>query len=588
MNWHSIYPVALVVATILGLGGIAQYPCCAEEPIVVVPHPEAGKYSLKHDPDRPFIAAYGGIGLRKMTNGRWTGYGEISKYDVDQLVRRCQENGIRRIHPPMVEALYPDGSNAIDLTHTTEILRYFFEAAHDHDIEVFADLPVFAYFEAADKDFASKHPDMHTRSDSGEQDPHMLSAAHSEVRRYKRTMLMNYVRDFPVDGLQLDFIRYPYYSMDLREGFGRHGYDAPTLARFRKEHALAEDYMPAKDDLRWVQCKAENVSQFIRELRADLDASGITLPIGVYNSGTYGLADSLRTVHQDWRAWEKEGLVDEHHPMILMAGGMTTLTRAMQTLLKVKNEHSRVFGPIFLAEGFDPDKNDVPTPELVRDAARRLIKAGCDGLWFCRLAEIEQYNLWPVVNEISQWSLEEIRSESFDPYSENLLINPDFSSGLTGWHISQPEYKQNDQANPHSTGNGLVFSLRETSPQSLSQTVRFRSSPQYAVDSLQFRYSFSVPDNAQFVNDILFEGHLHYANGEEEDVTHAIKTKTGTTKGKIDLKARTNFAELFLEKFELKLTIPPGVSSLTVNELYLQRDPLLWAHSKEDHVTTKK
>ncbi|MDC0935292.1 family 10 glycosylhydrolase [Pirellulales bacterium] len=591
MNWPNWKSAAL------SIGCSAQFfisqlsPSLGNEPIVVTPHPQAGKLKLQHNPDRPLLAAYGGIGLRQTAAGLWTGYGRVTSDDVDYLLRRCQQNGLRRIHPSLLEALFPGGDAANHVAELNAIVHHFFSEARAHGIEVFADLPVFGYFETADRQLAESHPHCFTRSVSGELDTHMLSAAYRDVRRYKRSILMGFVRDFPVAGLQLDFIRYPYYTMDLRQGFGRHGYDPPALAAFRSRHGLDDDYEPQPDDPRWIQLKAEMVSQFIRELRGDLEASGISLPIGVYNSGTYGLADSLQTVHQDWRGWEAEALVDEHHPMVLMSAGMTTLTRAMQTLLDVKNEHSRVFGPIFLAEGFNPENSDVPTADMVRDAARRLIKIGCDGLWFCRPAEIEQYDLWPVVREISQWSIDEIRSESFDPYAENLLKNADFSNGTKNWQVAQQPNGRMAPARCKATGSGLEFTLSEASDQTLSQTVTFRLLRQYPVDSLLFRSRISIPRDAKLHNEIQLEGRLRYANGEEETVQRPIKTgpiktgpiKTGleTTTDAVVVKARTDFSGLVLQKFELTLKIPRGIGTLCIGELELQRDPLLWNNVKD-------
>lgn len=44
-----------------------------------------------------------------------------------------------------------------------------------------------------------------------------------------------------------------------------------------------------------------------------------------------------------------------------------------------------------------------------------MIKVGCDGIWFCTDCQLEENGLWPVVKQISEFSLKEIRAERPDP-----------------------------------------------------------------------------------------------------------------------------------------------------------------------------
>lgn len=393
---------------------------CALGNSPVKPHPDLGKFKLQHDPDKPLLSFYGGIGLWKLPDGRWTGYGVTSREQVGCLIQRCADNGIKRIYGSFQEEQYPSKLTPSLADGETDYIALLIELAHQNNIEVYADQPIFAYVEAKNAEFVKQNPHVFTRSFNDEADTHMLSAAYPEVRKLKRDSFLEWVANYPIDGLQLDFIRFPYYTYDMRDGFGKHGYDAPLLSAFRTLYGYDESYRPAIDDPRWVRMRQEMVTQFIRELRADLRAANVNLPIGVYNSVTFGRLDSSRTVLQDWETWEREALVDQHSPMILMSAGMSNLILATQSLMAVQNDASEVIGPIFLAEGFQ-QRGEKPPADMVRDAARRLIKAGCNSLWFCRASEIEEFDLWPVVKEISQWSISQIRAENFDPAFENLL-----------------------------------------------------------------------------------------------------------------------------------------------------------------------
>lgn len=382
-----------------------------DAPIRFRPHPGAGRLGLKRDPDRPILAYYGGVGLRRTDDGRWEGYGQTSERDVELLVERLREHGITRAYASFQEEEYPSAVAPPPPAGTPDYVATFCKRAHDAGIEVYGDIACFANFVSKCRDFTAANPQAFTRDADDRPDEHMLSPAYPEVRRFKRRLLAEYVQNYPVDGLALDFIRYPFYTGDFATGFGRHGYDRPALESFAATHGLPADYRPAVDDRRWILHKSGYVNRFIREVRADLAAAGITLPIAAFNSGRFGSDDALRTVHQDWRAWEAQRLIDEHAPMFLMSLGLDVLDAAIADLLALKNPagRSRVMGPIFLSEGFDESRSERPTPEMVLEAARRQIRLGCDGLWFCRPVEIERFGLWPAVRQISRWSLREIR-----------------------------------------------------------------------------------------------------------------------------------------------------------------------------------
>lgn len=568
---RSITAVAAFPLFLFGLRSVE-----ASEAVVVSPHPGAGKFVLQQNSDRPLLAAYGGIGLKQQPDGSWTGYGEQTEQDVDYLIRRCQQHGLRRLHPSILEALYPVVGRSEPTPESYQLVEYLFSEAHANGIEVFADMPAFAYFVAADEQFAKAHPYCFTRSHSGELDTHMLSAAYPEVRKYRRSMFLDLVERFPVDGLHLDFIRFPYYQKDLREGFGKHGYDAPALAAFRQHYGLGNDFVPEPDDERWVRWKASLVSLFIQELRADLAASGVELPIAVYNSVTYSRADSLRTVHQNWEVWETERLVDEHHPMILMSAGATHLTRTTQSLLDIqqKGSKSRVFGPIFLAEGFDVAGGDRPTPDKVRDAARRLIKMGCDSLWFCRVAEIEEFGLWPVVEEISNWSLSEIRKEEFDPYHENIAADPDFSAGNNHWkYVGQSADGTAIQPIP----GGLSITLSDSATRGVEQTIAFRPIKHLPVHSLRFATRIAVSPDCVLDGKIELKGTLRYANGRETHWRKPVVLAGSTGSISHVVEVDTDFEELVLESATFALDLPRGKGTLHVDEVVVERDPLFWS-----------
>jgi hypothetical protein len=521
-------------------------------PVDVVPNPGAGKFHPKRDPDKPLLAFYGGVGLHKLPDGRWSGYAQTSPKDVEYLIQRCKENGMSRIYASFSEEEYPSHITPSPPEGSPDYIALCIKLAHENGIEVYADISTFGYFASKDGAFLKAHPDYLTRNRAGELDPHQttFSAAWPLVRQYKQAIIMEWVHNYPIDGIQLDHIRYPFYTHNLLGGFCQFGYDAPSLEKFRKHFGYDDSYTPAPNDPRWIKVRADTVTQFLRELQADLKRSGVKLPVGVYNSGTYGRRDSYHDVLQDWQQWEDEGLVNQHSPMFLMTAGMTTLTHAVQSIMDIKRPDSEVLGPIFLAEGFDTAHGDVPTPDMVRDAARRLIKMGCNSLWFCRASEIEEYHLWPVVKEISQWSISEIRKEKLDPFFENYL-----SDG------------------PLHTDAEMKLSPDQTTR--ASQTASFRPISYMAVNSLLCRMDLDL-SQAHFEGTPLLQMKLHYKNGVTESLTYAPDAQAAKeARMQWVVPVKTDFADLALDHATLTLQVPKGSGVVKIKKAELLRDPLL-------------
>lgn len=509
-------------------------------------HPELGKFQLQHDPDKPLLGFYGGIGLRQMPDGTWNGYGQTSEKDVEYLIKRCRENGIKRIYGSFQEEDYPSTITPPANPATPDYIALCIRLAHENNIEVYADQPIFAYVLAKNTEFVKKNPHVFTKSVSGESDTHMLSAAWPEVRKLKRDIFMEWLQNYPVDGIQLDFIRYPYYTKDLRQGYGKHGYDEPLLKAFRSLYGYDDDYRPEPNDPRFLKLKRETVTQFIRELREDMKKAGVDLPVGVYNSMAYGFADSSRTVTQDWETWEREGLITEHSPMILMSVGMNNMIRAHQSVMAYTRPESEVIGSIFLAEGFDPANGDIPTPELVRDAARRLIKAGCNSLWFCRASEIEQFGLWPVVKEISNWSIKEIRAQDFDPAYENLV---------EGWSISH--------------------TLRPDKPATVSKDLKFRGLAHLPLYSLTFAATLMPVEN-NVASPVELNVVVTFVDGTTETFTRNLgKFGEVETRVAAEIVIETDFAKRVPVKAAVGIVLPPGLGDVEVKDIEIQRDLLI-------------
>ncbi|MEZ6193671.1 MAG: hypothetical protein R3C45_20705 [Phycisphaerales bacterium] len=136
------------------------------------PHQGVGAFRMEHDPDRPVLAYYGGIGLQLDEDGEWTDYGIASKEAVDYLIKRCADNGMKRICANIMFQWTPSkllGPIPIKPVpdDAESLYGYAIEQAHEHNIEVYIDIPVFGR-RTRDTAFAEANPDIYTKSFTGE------------------------------------------------------------------------------------------------------------------------------------------------------------------------------------------------------------------------------------------------------------------------------------------------------------------------------------------------------------------------------------------------------------------------------------
>lgn len=138
-----------------------------------------------------------------------------------------------------------------------------------------------------------------------------LDAGIPAAAEYMTQAVLSIVRNYPVDGVQLDRIRYP--DGDVW------GYDPKTLARYRAE--TGRTGTPAPSDPVWAAWKRQQVTNLVRRitleskaLRPDLWVSAATITYqtapragdltGFRRTRTYG------DVLQDWPEWMRAGLID--------------------------------------------------------------------------------------------------------------------------------------------------------------------------------------------------------------------------------------------------------------------------------------
>jgi len=148
------------------------------------------------------------------------------------------------------------------------------------------------------------------------EDTYSLDPGHPGAAQYIVDVTLNLVRNYAVDGIHLDRIRY---------AGAQFGYNPISLARYaasrRNTDAAAT---PAPNDLAWQGWRRDQVTHLMRQiyletvaLKPEVVVTAATIPWGAGPTSEIAwLRGSAMTgVFQDWRGWLREGILDMAIPM---------------------------------------------------------------------------------------------------------------------------------------------------------------------------------------------------------------------------------------------------------------------------------
>ncbi|HEV2764611.1 MAG TPA: family 10 glycosylhydrolase, partial [Pyrinomonadaceae bacterium] len=151
---------------------------------------------------------------------------------------------------------------------------------------------------------------------------------HPEAADYTVRVLKHLVANYDIDGLHLDRIRYPEFSVAAGQpaqtpANGTNiGYNPTSVARFNARHNRTGN--PATNDALWSQWRRDQVSNVVRRVYLEslaikpnlkVSAALIAFGGGPTTEAAWNSAEAYWRVYQDWRAWTEEGILDIAMPM---------------------------------------------------------------------------------------------------------------------------------------------------------------------------------------------------------------------------------------------------------------------------------
>jgi uncharacterized lipoprotein YddW (UPF0748 family) len=150
---------------------------------------------------------------------------------------------------------------------------------------------------------------------------YFLDPGHPLAAQYLADVYLNVVRNYAIDGIHFDYIRYPEARNPVPRGAAV-GYNPTSLERYRR--ITGRKGTPAPHDELWMAWRRQQITQLVRKIYLETKAinprikvSTAAIAWGRPPSDEKDFLDSMpgQRVFQDWHAWMKEGIIDLAMPM---------------------------------------------------------------------------------------------------------------------------------------------------------------------------------------------------------------------------------------------------------------------------------
>ena len=200
------------------------------------------------------------------------------------------------------------------------------EEAHDRGLKLQAWVNVMPGWRGPDEpsdpnQLYHKHPDWFWYDADGKRQPMNHQVGDSkrawyvsinpclpEVRAYLVAVFREILQNYEVDGLHLDYIRFPSEPVVPGEKIPDYPRDPRTVALFEQWTGVT----PSQDPQTWSRWRTERVTQLVSDIHAMLRR---TRPGAVLSAAVGTNRKRSLTYHRDAKTWVKQGIIDVVFPM---------------------------------------------------------------------------------------------------------------------------------------------------------------------------------------------------------------------------------------------------------------------------------
>ncbi|MDY7020575.1 MAG: family 10 glycosylhydrolase [Cyanobacteriota bacterium] len=254
---------------------------------------------------------------------------------LEQIFDQLAQAGINTVFFETVNAGYPIYPSRVapeqnPLTRGWDPLASAVKLAHERGMELHAWLWTFATANQRHNALVSKpadyvgpvlnaYPDWANRDNRSrvwhERDGKAyLDPANREVRSYILRLVGEITQNYKVDGIQLDYIRYPFQDPNRNFNFG---YGTAAREQFRQLTGVDPISIRPKDRQLWQQWtsfRVEQVNLMVKEVSEFLRQQhpNVLLSVAVF---PHPEQDRIRKIQQHWEVWAQQNYIDLLVPM---------------------------------------------------------------------------------------------------------------------------------------------------------------------------------------------------------------------------------------------------------------------------------
>ncbi len=314
-----------------------------------------------------------------------------------EVIAKCKAHGVTVMMP----SLSADGrvlwkTDKLDYLPTMQAnldkgydaLAVFIKHAHAAGLKVIPSIAV-----GPGGRILKEHPEWETRDRQGRPSSATvftcIAYSYPAARAAKIAALMDLVNDYDVDGVLLDYCRYPEHTTTPETAYGYYGYDEPLLKACRQIYGFDPRQEPV-DSANWKifnAMRAESVTTFVREFREAIQRSGRKIRLCAFGDGDSGPEMEARSCGRDYGTWCRRGLIDD----FFMANYTTPIPKMTEVVQRVRQAISPT---VVLHSSLTPFQHFQKTNDEMVAAGKAQLAGGADGLWIYREDFLEQLNLW--------------------------------------------------------------------------------------------------------------------------------------------------------------------------------------------------
>ena len=255
-----------------------------------------------------------------------------SEADLAQVFDRMAIAGINTVFIETLNSsytIYPSQIAPKNPLIKWDPLKAAIELARDRGMEIHAWIWTFAAVNQRHNEILNlprnylgpvltKHPEWAMTDRRGNRFHHssgkvFFDPANPEVRRYLQSVITEIATNYDVDGIQLDYIRYPFQS---HTGEMNYGYSIAARTQFRDRVGIDPAKLTPNGPLwsEWTEFRAEQIDNFVAEVSQNLKQlrPELTLSTAVFPMER---RDRLSKIQQGWEKWVANEWIDLLVPM---------------------------------------------------------------------------------------------------------------------------------------------------------------------------------------------------------------------------------------------------------------------------------